>query len=803
MSTVRIQVRRGLSSEWTAANPVLAAGEMGVETNTNKFKFGNGTDAWTALSYAASDAAAIGEISQDAINQALSVGAGLTKTYNDGANTITVTVDTDVVSTKTFAIAEATSKAAAAQAAAAAYTNTAISGINNSLTDYLEVADRGVANGVASLNNLGKVPEAQLNLQSLSTNVITSGNVTAENVTVNANLIVNGTTTTLNTQNVSIEDTLLYIAENNNSSSLDLGFVAGHNTGVYNHTGLVRDASDNKWKLFKDVTDEPTTTINFAQANLDNLALFNLDSNAIQAVSITATGTAALPNSSITTANIQSQAVTAEKLATDSVETAKIKNGAVTGAKLEDMTVTAAKLGAYAVTSGKIEDGSVITGKLGAASVTEDKIATNAITEPKIAAGAVVETKLASGSVTLAKLASASVDSSKLAAGSVTSAKIADNSIVLAHMTDNSVGTVEIVDSAITEAKLAAAAVGSTKIATGAVSNAHIAAEAAIATSKISGLDTALGLRAPLASPTFTGTVVLPSTTSIGNVSSTELGYVDGVTSPIQTQLAAGTTALANHEADTTNIHGISDTSLLATTANVATAKSEAITAAGTAADTKVSTAVAALTKSSVGLANVDNTADTAKPVSTAQATAIATAKSEAIASATASVTAVINGAPAAFDTLKEIADYIATDQSAGSALTASVATKAPLASPTFTGTVTVGAAGIVFSDGTQTRAAVPSITTFASSFAASATLAAGEQDKFVPVDGAVVITLPATGYSTGQSIDFYQASGTGASFASTNSVVGTPGLKFRTTNSVVTAMKTSSGWLVFGDLSA
>jgi len=81
--------------------------------------------------------------------------------------------------------------------------------------------------------------------------------------------------------------------------------------------------------------------------------------------------------------------------------------------------------------------------------------------------------------------------------------------------------------------------------------------------------------------------------------------------------------------------------------------------------------------------------------------------------------------------------------------------------------------------------------------------LAAGEQDKFVPLTGAVTITLPATGYSTGQSIDFYQASGTGAQFASTNSVVGTPGLKFRTTNSVVTAMKTSSGWLVFGDLSA
>ena len=43
---------------------------------------------------------------------------------------------------------------------------------------------------------------------------------------------------------------------------------------------------------------------------------------------------------------------------------------------------------------------------------------------------------------------------------------------------------------------------------------------------------------AELASPTFTGTVVLPATTSIGTVSNTEIGYLDGVTSAIQTQLA-------------------------------------------------------------------------------------------------------------------------------------------------------------------------------------------------------------------------------------------------------------------------
>jgi hypothetical protein len=52
-----------------------------------------------------------------------------------------------------------------------------------------------------------------------------------------------------------------------------------------------------------------------------------------------------------------------------------------------------------------------------------------------------------------------------------------------------------------------------------------------------SAIQTQLDAKAPSASPTFTGTVTLPSTTSIGTITSTELGYVDGVTSAIQTQL--------------------------------------------------------------------------------------------------------------------------------------------------------------------------------------------------------------------------------------------------------------------------
>lgn len=53
----QIQIRRGTAATWTASNPVLAAGEIGFETDTNKGKFGNGTTAWNSLSYAITGAA--------------------------------------------------------------------------------------------------------------------------------------------------------------------------------------------------------------------------------------------------------------------------------------------------------------------------------------------------------------------------------------------------------------------------------------------------------------------------------------------------------------------------------------------------------------------------------------------------------------------------------------------------------------------------------------------------------------------------------------------------------------------------
>ena len=179
---------------------------------------------------------------------------------------------------------------------------------------------------------------------------------------------------------------------------------------------------------------------------------------------------------------------------------------------------------------------------------------------------------------------------------------------------------------------------------------------------------TALDLKANLSGPTFTGTVVLPSTTSIGDVSSTEVGYLNNVTSAIQTQLddkstASKTETLTNKTLTSPVIGIISNTGTLtlptttgtvALTSDITTAISNLVDGAPAALDTlnelaaainddasyasTITTAlgnkapiesptftgtVAGITKSMVGLSDVDNTTDANKPVSTAQQTAL------------------------------------------------------------------------------------------------------------------------------------------------------------------------------------
>ena len=201
-------------------------------------------------------------------------------------------------------------------------------------------------------------------------------------------------------------------------------------------------------------------------------------------------------------------------------------------------------------------------------------------------------------------------------------------------------------------------------------------------------------------------------------------------------------------------MHGIVDTSLLATTADVA-----------------------AVTKTTLGLGNVDNTSDADKPVSTAQGTAIATAKSEAI----AEVTAVIDGAPGALDTLNELAAALGDDAD-------------------FAGTVTNALAAKVDS--------YTPITQKTESYTLS-TL--DHRDDLIEMgsSSALTLTIPlnsSIAYPVGTSFDVLQTGAGQVTIAGDSGVTvnATPGLKLRTQWSSATLFKRAENtWVVYGDLTA
>jgi hypothetical protein len=78
---VQIQYRRGTAAEWSAANPILAVGEPGYETDTGKFKVGNGVNTWSALAYSSGLAGPTG-----ATGSAATIAVGTTTTGAAGSS---------------------------------------------------------------------------------------------------------------------------------------------------------------------------------------------------------------------------------------------------------------------------------------------------------------------------------------------------------------------------------------------------------------------------------------------------------------------------------------------------------------------------------------------------------------------------------------------------------------------------------------------------------------------------------------------------------------------------------------------
>ena len=79
---------------------------------------------------------------------------------------------------------------------------------------------------------------------------------------ISGNLTVDGNQTVMNTTNLLVEDPLIKLADGNAADAIDIGLYGMYVNGTTGYSGFFRDATDSKWKLFSDLTEEPTTTVN-------------------------------------------------------------------------------------------------------------------------------------------------------------------------------------------------------------------------------------------------------------------------------------------------------------------------------------------------------------------------------------------------------------------------------------------------------------------------------------------------------------------------------------------------------------
>jgi hypothetical protein len=196
-------------------------------------------------------------------------------------------------------------------------------------------------------------------------------------------------------------------------------------------------------------------------------------------------------------------------------------NEAITNIYVGALSKTNNSIPTGVIATATLADGSVTTIKIAADAVNGSKIADDSIDSEHYVDGSIDTVHIADSQITVAKMAANSVDSDQYVDGSIdtihiansqiTNAKMAANSVDSDQYVDGSIDTIHIGDSQVTTAKIADSNITSAKILDGTIVNADINASAAIDATKIHD----------------------------GTISNTEFGYLNNVSSNIQTQLDA------------------------------------------------------------------------------------------------------------------------------------------------------------------------------------------------------------------------------------------------------------------------
>jgi hypothetical protein len=546
---IKIQARRGTAAQWTSSNPTLSEGEFGFETDTLKLKIGNGSTAWTSLAYTGLTPTEINAAVSAAVAGVIDLAPGTLDTLNELAAAIAD--DANFFSTIATDIADA-------QSAAETFATDAINALD---TDDIEEG----ATNLYYTESRAKTDAAELLTGATLTNITITGNgsgltITAENGVADSDTddLDEGSNNKYFTDQRAVDAVEAAAVSTNTANKIvkrdQNGSFEAENITANDVTLNNIQFEENGGSIGTDVTG-----LNIFAPNGDiNLAA--------------QTGQVKIGGSQLTTAE-NTQTLTNKTIDTEDNDIT------IVAADVSDFSTAALSATASAYDAA----GAATTAEGNANDYTDDLIGDatvdgttgNTVTDRISTAVANLVASAPETLDTLNELAAAINDDASYAA-TITTALGAKAPIESPTFT----GTV----AGVTKAMVGLGNVDNTSDVDKPVSDAT---------------QVLLNQKAPLNNPTFTGTVVGVTKAHVG------LGNVDNtsdankpVSTAQQTALdaKASNAALAAHEADTTNIHGIANTANLETLTG-AQAKADAAEAA---ANEFTTDAIDALTTSAI-----------------------------------------------------------------------------------------------------------------------------------------------------------------------------------------------------------
>lgn len=259
--SIQIQLRRGTASQWTTANTLLAQGELGLETDTNKFKFGDGVTTWNSLPYYANGSvtsvAATAGTGISITGSPITTSGTLNITNTAPDQTVVLTASTGISTSGTYPNFTITNSAPDQTVALTAGTGISTSGTYPNFTITNSAPDQTVSlTGAGTTSITGTYPNFTITSNDSATGTVTSValsggttglTVTGSPITTSGTITLGGTLDVDNggTGQTSYTDGQLLIGNTTGNTLTKTTLTAGSGIAITNGGGSISIAATN------------------------------------------------------------------------------------------------------------------------------------------------------------------------------------------------------------------------------------------------------------------------------------------------------------------------------------------------------------------------------------------------------------------------------------------------------------------------------------------------------------------------------------------------------------------------------